>query len=67
MGRLPLLFLGLLAALAPIQAYYVPGTYPQEFYKGDQLQGAAAKGEEPGRFGPGDLARRAAFRQAPLK
>ena len=29
----------LLAALGAASAYYVPGTYPQEFFVGDKLQG----------------------------
>lgn len=37
----------LLAGLIGIaSAYYVPGTYPQEFNVGDQLQGAGADSRE---------------------
>ena len=32
--------LALLGCSAGAWAYYLPGTYPQEFYKGQTLQGA---------------------------
>lgn len=34
----------LLAAAACCQAYYLPGTYPQEFRKGDIIQGEQERG-----------------------
>ena len=46
-------FLALLCCLQAASAYYLPGTYPQEFLVGDVIQGEEGRREQGG-VGLGD-------------